>query len=114
MKKSIVVAVVLAFGALAAFATFVWPTEWRYDNVASEGTVFLVRTSRFSGKAEVLGKRGWKPMGSEFKTSTDKPLMSCAEYEERKQRGKNALLYADITHRLPTDCPSVPAGLVQP
>jgi hypothetical protein len=46
------------------FATFVWPTPYRYEhmNLSSEGPQLIVRINRFTGSAEYLTPVGWHEM----------------------------------------------------
>jgi len=44
---------------LMAFAVFVWPTRYRYDNIRIAGNTFRARTDRISGIAEILTLEGW-------------------------------------------------------
>jgi hypothetical protein len=50
-------------GVLAMFATYVWPTPWRYDHMTVDGEAVLVRIDRVSGEAEMLiVDEGWVPV----------------------------------------------------
>jgi len=43
---------------VAAFAYFVWPTQWQYETVNPS----LVRIHRITGRTEALRRTGWQPM----------------------------------------------------
>lgn len=69
------VSLLVAVSLLAiAFASFVWPTQWRYETTSVRNNRFapemgtrpaLVRVNRFTGMAEYLDDRfGWIPMAS--------------------------------------------------
>lgn len=61
MKRT-AVAVTLLFVVvlLAALATYVWPTRYRYSpGTNSRPRVLLVRVDRFTGAAEALQDVGW-------------------------------------------------------
>ena len=46
-----------------AFATYVWPTRWRYDHMTVDGGIVPVRMDRFSGDADMLlPDEGWVPV----------------------------------------------------
>lgn len=38
---------------------FVWPTQWRYDDLREGQTTIRLRTNRFSDRVERLTARGW-------------------------------------------------------
>ena len=45
---------------LLVFASFVWPSRWRYDHISVDGDSYLVRINRFSGHADILvPETGW-------------------------------------------------------
>jgi hypothetical protein len=46
----------------AAFAAFVWPTQWRYDKMTIGDDTYPVRIHRVTGHADVLlPGDGWTP-----------------------------------------------------
>ena len=46
-----------------AFATWVWPTRWRYDHMTVEGDIVPVRVDRITGRADMLiPDHGWVPV----------------------------------------------------
>jgi hypothetical protein len=53
----------LLLALVAAFASFVWPTRWRYDHMTVDGDLVPVRIDRFSGEADMLvPDSGWLPV----------------------------------------------------
>ena len=47
---------------LAAFASFVWPTRWRYDHMTVGDDTYPVRIDRITGHADILlPGEGWTP-----------------------------------------------------
>jgi len=68
LKRNLLgLAAVLAAGF---FATFVWPTVYRYDHMNLSGTALPVRIHRFSGKTEILYPRGWETAGQTSEQAT--------------------------------------------
>lgn len=49
------IAAVVGLALLFSFATFVWPTRWRYEDFRGIPT----RTDRFTGEVQVLSTYGW-------------------------------------------------------
>ena len=55
----------LAFAVALAFATFVWPTSFRYDHIQmGGGSSYPVRINRFTQKVDILMAGGWERMGN--------------------------------------------------
>ena len=52
-----------ALAAIAAFAVWVWPTQFRYDHMTVDGDLVPVRIDRFNGNADMLvPDEGWLPV----------------------------------------------------
>lgn len=57
MKKLLLCVGVLV---LAFFSVVIWPTRFRTETGAINGTSVTLRTDRFSGEVEYLTPQGWK------------------------------------------------------
>ena len=76
-NKQITVSI-LAIFLLVIYAIFVWPTRYMYDHIGvGEGSSFIVRIDRFTGKAEwLMPQQGWvlmEPSNSNNKYGTPTP-----------------------------------------
>ena len=61
----------------AAFVLFVWPTRWRYDHMAVDGNMVVVRIDRVSGNADMLvPDEGWMPVEAPPGGASADPLPS--------------------------------------
>ena len=59
MKRTAVVVI----GALVILlGIFVWPTQWRYDELRQGRDIIPVRTNRFTSRVEKLSTYGWATM----------------------------------------------------
>jgi hypothetical protein len=57
MKRLLLI--VPAVAILGAFAAFVWPTQWRYDDVRADNVTRKIRVNRITDKTQVLTHSGW-------------------------------------------------------
>jgi hypothetical protein len=68
-KRISSVSLAVGVAILVALGVFVWPTLYRYDHMKLEGSVYVVRIHRLTGRAQILhGFRGWR----DAKASEDK------------------------------------------
>jgi len=68
--------ILLGVALIAAFATFVWPTRWRYDHMTVDNDTYPVRIDRITGDSDVLlPGDGWTPTEEALQDSdgTDQP-----------------------------------------
>lgn len=64
----------LILALLGAFATFVWPTRYRYDHLTTDGNLVPVRLDRFNGDADMLvPDEGWVPVEGQDNGSGSAP-----------------------------------------
>ena len=57
-----IVTALLALVLFGSFASFVWPTRWRYDHLTVNGDTYPVRIDRVTGSAWILlPGDGWTP-----------------------------------------------------
>jgi len=53
----------LLLAIVAAFATYVWPTRYRFDHMTVDGNLVPVRIDRFNGDSDMLvPDQGWVPV----------------------------------------------------
>jgi hypothetical protein len=99
MKRLSLIAVALL---LSAFAVFVWPTRYRYGQMAADdGTPFPVRFDRISGNADRLTKYGWAHLRPPRPASAEPAkLVPCEEAQASYAKG-GALA---VRGRIPEDC----------
>jgi hypothetical protein len=58
--------------ALAVFASFVWPTMYRYEKITVNSDTYLVRIQRVTGHADILvPEEGWVPSEERWDQGTD-------------------------------------------
>lgn len=69
-----VIRTALLFALFAAFASFVWPTRWRYDHMTVDGDLVPVRIDRFTGEADMLVQdSGWIPVEAPTEAAPGEP-----------------------------------------
>ncbi|MBI1796187.1 MAG: hypothetical protein HYR74_03955 [Candidatus Eisenbacteria bacterium] len=65
-------AALLVLALIAAFAAFVWPTQWRYDHITIGNDTYPVRIQRMTGHADILlPGDGWTPAEDVTNDSSD-------------------------------------------
>ena len=64
----------IVFAVVALFASYVWPTEYRYDNMPVDGNTVPVRIHRIPGEADMLvPDDGWIPVEAPQDGSSAEP-----------------------------------------